>query len=81
MCVMKQNIKERPEKKPPEDNCHHYWIIEVANGPRSRGQCKYCGVTKEFLNAFPDFNPLRKSSNPLSLPKLPGVEVDKDSKS
>ena len=78
---MKQNLKEKPENKPPEDKCHHYWIIEVANGPKSRGRCKYCGATRVFLNAFPDFNPLRKSSNPLSLPRLPDVEVDKDSKS
>lgn len=78
---MKQKLKEKPEEKPSENECHHYWIIEVANGPKSRGQCKYCGATREFLNAFPDFNPLRKSSNPLQLPKLPDVEVDEDSKS
>lgn len=78
---MKQNIKERTENNPSEDECHHYWVIEVANGPKSRGRCKYCGVTREFLNAFPVFNPLRKNSNPLNLPKLPDVDVDEDSKS
>ena len=78
---MKQRTKERVEEKPPEDNCHHYWIIEVGDGPKSRGECKYCGATKEFLNSFPDFNPLRKNNNPLSLPELPDVDVDKDSKS
>ncbi len=78
---MKQRLKERTEDKPPEDKCHHYWIIEVADGPESRGRCKYCGATKEFLNYFPDFNPLKRSNNPLSLPGLPDVEVDKGSKS
>lgn len=78
---MKQKVKERIEEKPAEEQCHHYWVIEVANGPESRGQCKYCGARKEFLNSFPDFNPLKRSSNPLSLPELPGVEVDEDSKS
>lgn len=78
---MKQNIKERAGNRPPEDECHHYWVIEVANGPKSRGRCKYCGATREFLNAFPDFNPLKKNSNPLTLPNLPDVDVDEESKS
>ncbi len=78
---MKQRVKERDEKHTVEDQCHHYWVIEVANGPKSRGQCKYCGATRYFLNSFPDFNPLRKNSNPLTLPKLPDVAVDEDSKS
>jgi len=78
---MKQKVKERIEEKPAKEQCHHYWVIEVANGPESRGQCKYCGATKEFMNSFPVFNPLKRSSNPLSLPGLPVVEVDEDSKS
>lgn len=61
--------------------CHHYWVIEVANGPSSVGKCKYCGETKEFLNAFPVFNPLRKNGSPLKLPKLPDVEMEKGSAS
>jgi hypothetical protein len=80
--VMKQKVKERTEEKPVEDNnCNHYWVIEVANGPTSRGQCKHCGATKEFMNSFPDFNALRKNNNPLDLPKMPDVEVDEESKS
>jgi hypothetical protein len=78
---MKQKVKERIEEKPAQEQCHHYWVIEVANGPRSRGHCKYCGETREFLNAFPDFNQLRRSGNPLELPRLPDVEIDKESKS
>ncbi|HUT67583.1 MAG TPA: hypothetical protein VMW86_03425 [Dehalococcoidales bacterium] len=78
---MKQRVKERIEEKPAKEQCHHFWVIEVANGPASRGKCKYCGKTREFLNAFPDFNPLRRNGNPLKLPELPGVEMDKDSKS
>ena len=74
---MKSRVKEKTFEKPAEDECHHFWVIEVANGPKSRGQCKYCGATKEFYNAFPDFNPMRRSANPLSLPKLPEVEVDR----
>jgi len=78
---MKQKVKERTEKPAAEDGCHHFWDIEVANGSKSRGVCKYCGEKRDFLNAFPVFNPLKRNSNPLSLPELPVVEIDKDSKS
>jgi hypothetical protein len=78
---MKQRVKERIEEKPAKEQCHHYWVIEVANGPTSRGQCKYCGETREFLNAFPEFNPLRKNNNPLNLPKMPDVKIDGESNS
>jgi len=80
---MRQRIKEKeklPEKQ-EKSACHHYWVIEVANGPKSVGTCKYCGETKEFLNAFPTFNPLKKNSNPLALPKLPAVEIEEEEKS
>jgi len=78
---MKAKIKENITKKPEKGPCHHFWVIEVANGPSSRGTCKNCGEKKEFLNSFPTFNPLRKNNNPLNLPKLPEVEIGKNSKS
>ena len=75
-------VKERIIKDYTQgEQCRHYWMIEIANGPSSQGSCKYCGKTREFLNAFPDFNPLKKNSNPLKLPKIPDVDVDKGSKS
>lgn len=80
-CVMKNKVKQKTEEKASQDECNHYWIIEVANGPSSQGACKYCGKKKEFLNALPDFNPLKRNGNPLKLPKIPDVEVDKESKS
>ena len=78
---MKEKVKERVQETTKKEECHHYWVIEVADGPTSRGTCKYCGDTREFLNAFPVFNPLKKNSNPLNLPRLANVEVDKDSES
>lgn len=30
--------------------CTHFWIIQNANGPVSRGVCRHCGVTREFKN-------------------------------
>ena len=80
---MKQRMKEKRNLrgKKEKQKCHHYWEIEVANRPSSLGTCKYCGETREFLNAFPTFNPLRKNGNPLALPKIPDVEIDRGSKS
>ncbi len=75
---MKEKIKIKVEDKPKEELCHHYWVIEVANGPKSLGKCKNCGETREFFNAFPDFNPMRRKGNPMDLPKLPEVEIDKE---
>jgi ribosomal protein L37AE/L43A len=80
-CVMRQKVKERIQENTEEAQCHHFWNIEVANGPTSIGTCKHCGETKEFLNAFPTFNPLKKNGNPLSLPKLQDVEIDEENKS
>jgi len=78
---VKVKVEDKPEDKPEEQACHHYWVIEVANGPKSLGRCKNCGETKEFFNAFPDFNPMRRKSSPLDLPRLPEVEMNKDSES
>ena len=74
-------VKEKQSQKQRKATCHHYWVIEVANGPSSVGTCKYCGESREFLNAFPTFNPLKKNSNPLALPRLPAVEIDEENKS
>jgi hypothetical protein len=82
---MKRSLKEKvavvEKVQKEEEKCHHFWVIDVANGPSSLGKCKVCGEKKEFLNAFPTFNPLRKSSNPLHLPKLQGVEMEKETHS
>jgi hypothetical protein len=43
-----------------EKSCAHFWMIEAPNGPESKGICKHCGVTKEFFNAFPEFNPFKQ---------------------
>lgn len=74
---VKEKVRTQAQKRP----CRHYWIIEIANGPVSWGQCKYCGARKEFLNAFPEYNPLKKNTNPLKLPELTGVGTEEDSKS
>ena len=70
--------KEKALAQTEKQACRHFWVIEVANGPVSRGECKYCGAKKEFYNAFPEFNPLKKGANPFSLPKLRRVPVKED---
>lgn len=78
---IKENEKEKTPAKEKKPACGHYWVIEVANGPSSIGTCKYCGDTREFLNSLPAYNPLKKNSNPLALPKLPDVEIEEEEKS
>lgn len=81
---MKDKVKTKVEEKEAQAQqpaCGHYWVIDAANGPTSIGICKFCGEKKEFYNAFPDFNPLRRSHNPMTLPELKDVKVDEESKS
>ena len=78
---MSGKVKEKVKTETREELCRHYWVIEVANGPVSGGQCKYCGVKKGFYNAFPEYNPLKKNASPLGLPELAGVKVEEDRKS
>ncbi len=52
--------------------CHHYWLIEKATGPKSRGECKYCGTRKDFSNFIPDFTLFKTLYNGL-------VRIDPDS--
>ncbi len=78
---MKQKVKEKIEEKPAEEQCHHYWEIEIANGPKSRGICQYCGEARVFFNSISAFNELKRDTHPLDLPRMPDVELDEDSKS
>lgn len=57
---MKRNatLAPRIDKEPADKKrltCHHYWLIEKATGPTSRGKCKYCGIRKDFSNFIPDY--------------------------
>lgn len=33
------------------NGCRHHWKIESANGPTSKGICKFCGAHQEFQNS------------------------------
>ena len=77
----KVKVKERTDEYVAREQCSHYWIIEMANGPKSRGVCKHCGESRDFLNTMPDFTVPKRNASPLDLPEMPEVEVDEDSKS
>ena len=78
---MRQRVKEI-EKEPADVNrCQHFWVIEIANGRKSQGECKYCGETKDFYNSIVDLNDPKRKNNPLNLPKMSRVKLDKGSKS
>lgn len=32
--------------------CTHFWRVESPNGPTSKGTCKNCGETQEFMNSI-----------------------------
>ena len=51
---MVNNVKTINEESIAREQCHHYWVIESASGPTSRGVCKLCGAVKGFSNRFPD---------------------------
>jgi hypothetical protein len=76
---MNYQLKEEPEKAAKENNCRHYWVIEDAGGPTSRGVCKFCGAEKEFLNSWPDSRTKEQNNRVFELPKLLDVESDAES--
>ena len=74
-------VEENPEEARDENACNHFWVIEIANGPQSRGQCKLCGEAKTFHNSITNINDPKRKGNPLKLPKMSQVKLEKESKS
>jgi len=40
-------------QKEQVNSCTHMWLIETPKGPMSKGKCKFCGETNEFINSAP----------------------------
>ena len=78
--MMKHKVQNKPHDHVAEE-CHHYWMIEMANGPKSRGICKYCGESRDFLNSMPDIAIPKRRNHPLDLPEMTDVELDDGSES
>jgi hypothetical protein len=73
---MKSKLKEAPRKPAEESKCRHYWVIEDASGPTSRGVCKFCGAEREFYNSWPASSFVGRDTGVLGLPDLLDVESE-----
>lgn len=73
---MEYKLKEAPKKPATENECRHYWVIEDAYGPTSRGVCKFCGVEREFYNSWPNSSFVGRDTHVLELPDLLDVELE-----
>ncbi len=72
-----RNRSELEEKKSAVTTaCRHYWVIEPADGPMSRGVCQVCGEEKEFLNSWSDASFKGKDPRVFDLPNM--LEDDKE---
>ena len=56
--VLEQATRESPAAvmvlERPEPACRHHWVIDAANGPLSRGVCRYCHTARLFANSITD---------------------------
>jgi hypothetical protein len=69
----KPKAVQQQKKKPVSSaGCVHYWVIESPQGPVSKGICKHCGATSEFMNYMP------YPSWEGKMPRLPGREEMSD---
>jgi len=75
---MRSKVKVTSADTAVQDRCHHYWILEKANGPTSRGICKFCGAEKEFDNRSSDIWIEGDISMYFDLPRLPSVESESE---
>ena len=49
-------VQELPVAVEEAPVCRHYWVIEPANGRRSRGECRHCHEVKAFENSIYESN-------------------------
>lgn len=75
---MRDRLKESNVKPSEKDECRHYWIIESAQGPTSRGICKFCGAEREFCNSWPGFSYAGKDARVFDLPELVEVKSEEE---
>ena len=76
---MRYKVKDIVEEEHvAEDECHHYWLIESAEGPTSRGVCKFCGAEKEFSNSLQDFVVVKRPARVLELAGTTEIEFDEE---
>ncbi len=52
---METNHEQEHQEHARQQGCCHYWIIESAIGPVSKGVCKLCSAQSEFRNYISDY--------------------------
>jgi len=75
---MRNRSNLKVEKSAVATACRHYWIIETASGPTSRGVCKICGEEREFQNSWSDANYKGKDARVFNLPNMLDEEEGKE---
>ena len=64
----RNNMKE--QKSAVTTTCRHYWVIEAASGPTSRGVCKICGEKRVFHNSWTNSSYGGKDARIFDLPNM-----------
>ncbi len=75
---MSYGVKEKLKEPETRRKCKHYWVIEGARGPTSRGICKFCGVERKFYNSLQEFTYMGRITRVFELPGLEDIESDKE---
>ncbi|MFC1934805.1 hypothetical protein ACFLXZ_00615 [Chloroflexota bacterium] len=69
-------VKDGKVKHGRQRECQHYWLIETADGPTSKGVCRFCGADREFYNWFPGMPVFSKVVGDVSPRDLSGDRVE-----
>ncbi len=49
---LKEELEETQEEVLVDCGTAHHWVIDIAEGPSSKGTCKKCGETRPFSNSI-----------------------------
>ena len=52
--IVHEEAPQVASEVPSTPTCCHYWIIETAHGPISRGECQVCHEVRDFKNSVFD---------------------------
>ncbi len=53
MVITEGSVVEGAEEE-KRSLCRHYWVIDSAGGPTSKGVCRVCGAQRQFKNYLED---------------------------
>ncbi len=58
------------------EGCRHHWLIEIADGPISKGVCKCCGAEREFYNSFQEVTSEKHGNHKFKMADIIGDEPE-----